>query len=162
MTKTNAMRLLDMSKIKYEVFEYEFDENDLAGTHAADFLKIPYSAFYKTLVLKGSRKGIFVCCISVEKELDLKKAAEAFGDKSCEMIHVKDLLSIAGYMRGACTPIGMKKKYPVFFDCDILELDEVYFSAGARGLSIKIKPQDMIKYVNAQIFDIKNIKKSYL
>ena len=155
MTKTNAMRLLANSKVEYEVFEYEYDENDLAGTHAADFLKIPYSSFYKTLVLKGSKNGIFVCCIAVDKELDLKKAAAAFKDKSCEMIHLKDLLGIAGYMRGACTPVGMKKNYPVFFDSDILSLDKVYMSAGARGLSIRIKPQDIIKYVNAQVCDIK-------
>ena len=154
MNKTNAMRLLTAAKIKFDVFEYEFDEDDLAGTHAADFLKIPYSTFYKTLVLKGSKNGTFVCCIPVDKELDLKKAAAAFNDKSCEMIHVKDLLGIAGYMRGACTPVGMKKNYPVFIHSDINTLDLVYLSAGARGASMRLAPADLISYTHATVCDI--------
>ena len=154
MIKTNAMRLLNTAKIQYETFEYEFDENDLSGLHAAAFLKIPSSTFYKTLVLKGSKNGIFVCCIAVDKELDLKKAAVSFNDKSCEMIHVKDLLGIAGYMRGACTPVGMKKKFPTFFDKNISNLEYVYMSAGARGLALKIKTEDIIRYCDATIADI--------
>lgn len=154
MNKTNVMRLLDKAKIKYETFEYEYDENDLSGVHAAEYLNISPSTFYKTLVLKGSRNGVFVCCIAVDKELDLKKAASVFKDKSCEMIHVKDLLNIAGYMRGACTPIGMKKRFPTFFDKNILDLEYVYMSAGARGLALKIKPEDMIGYTEAIIADL--------
>ncbi len=151
MTKTNAIRLLSASKIKFDVYEYKYNEEDLAGTHAAEYLNIPYSTFFKTLVLKGNRNGIFVCCIPVDKELDLKKAAAAFSDKSCEMIHVKDLLNIAGYVRGACTPVGMKKNYPVFFDEYINNLQEIYISAGAKGLAIKINTKDIIGFVKATV-----------
>lgn len=151
MTKTNAMRLLESEKINFEVFTYEYDENDLSGIHAAEFLKIKPCEFFKTLVLKGVKNGVFVCCIPVDRELDLKKAALVFNDKSCEMIHLKELLSIAGYMRGACTPVGMKKRFPVFFDESINNLDYVYMSAGARGLALKIKPLDMISYVEGKI-----------
>ncbi len=154
MVKTNAIRLLTSAKIKFEVFEYKFDENDLSGLHAAEFLKIPPSTFYKTLVLKGAKNGIFVCCIPVDEELDLKKAASIFNDKSCDMIHVKDLLGIAGYMRGACTPVGMKKHFPVFFQKDILDLENVYLSGGARGVAIKIKPEDIIGFVSGKTEDL--------
>ena len=151
MIKTNAIRLLTAAKLSFDIFEYEFDENDLSGLHAADYLQIPYSTFFKTLVLKGSKNGIFVCCIPVDKELDLKKAAIAFKDKSCDMIHVKELINIAGYMRGACTPVGMKKTYPVFFDESINLLDKVYLSAGARGLAMKISPNEIVNYVKGTI-----------
>lgn len=154
MVKTNAIRLLTSAKIKFDVFEYKFDENDLSGLHAAEFLQIPPSTFYKTLVLKGAKNGIFVCCIPVDKELDLKKAASVFNDKSCDMIHVKDLLGIAGYMRGACTPVGMKKHFPVFFQKDILNLDNVYLSGGARGVAVKIKPEDIVKFVDGKTEDL--------
>ncbi len=154
MQKTNAMRLLTSAKIDFEVYEYEYDENDLSGVHAAEFLKIPPSTFFKTLVLKGAKNGVFVCCIPVDEELDLKKAAVVFKDKSCDMIHVKDLLGIAGYMRGACTPIGMKKRFPTFIHTSVLNLDSVYVSAGARGMALKIKPEDLIEYVNANVCDI--------
>ena len=154
MVKTNAIRLLTASKIKFEVYEYEFDENDLSGLHAAEFLNIPPSTFYKTLVLKGARNGIFVCCIPVSEELDLKKAASVFNDKNCEMVHVKELLNIAGYVRGACTPVGMKKRFPTFFQRNILELDYVYISGGARGVALKIKPDDIINFVNGNTVDI--------
>lgn len=154
MVKTNAIRLLTSAKIKFDVFEYKFDENDLSGLHAAEFLQIPHSTFYKTLVLKGAKNGIFVCCIPVDKELDLKKAASVFNDKSCDMIHVKDLLGIAGYMRGACTPVGMKKHFPVFFQKDILNLDNVYLSGGARGVAVKIKPEDIVKFVDGKTEDL--------
>lgn len=154
MIKTNAIRLLNAAKINIEIYEYEYDENDLSGIHAAEFLKIPTSSFYKTLVLKGAKNGIFVCCIPVDKELDLKKAAAVFGDKSCDMIPVKELLNIAGYMRGACTPVGMKKHFPIFFQNDITSLEKVYISGGARGVALKIKPDDIIKFVNGKIEDI--------
>ena len=151
MTKTNAMRLLEKAKIDFEIFTYEYDENDLSGLHAAEYLKIKPCEFFKTLVLKGAKNGVFVCCIPVDNELDLKKAASVFKDKSCDMIHLKDLLGIAGYMRGACTPVGMKKLFPVFFDESINNLEYVYMSAGARGLALKIKPNDMISYVKGTI-----------
>ena len=154
MTKTNAMRLLANSKVEYEVFEYEYDENDLAGTHAADFLKIPYSSFYKTLVLKGSKNGIFVCCIAVDKELDLKKAAAAFKDKSCEMIPMKELLPLTGYIRGGCCPIGMKKHFPTYFHYTAEQFDHIYVSAGQRGLQIKVAPTDLIRESRGEIADL--------
>ena len=152
--KTNVMRLLDGKKLKYNSYFYGDGEAASAPEIAKTLGQNPDRVF-KTLVTVGKSGKNYIFVVPGSKELDLKKAAEALGDKSCEMIHVKELLSIAGYMRGACTPIGMKKKYPVFFDSDILELDEVYFSAGARGLSMKIKPQDMIKYVNAKVYDLK-------
>ena len=149
------MRLLSAAKIKFDVFEYEYDENDLSGIHAAEYLQIPLNTFYKTLVLKGQKNGVFVCCIPVDAELDLKKAASVVGEKSVEMIHVKDLLNIAGYMRGACTPVGMKKRFPVFFDKSIEQLDLVYMSAGARGLAMRISKDDMIAYNSALVKDLK-------
>ena len=116
MTKTNVMRLLDQAKIEYTALEYEFDENDLGGEHAADFLGLPYDQVFKTLVTRGSKGGIYVFCIPVDLELDLKKAAQCAGEKKIEMIHVKELLGLTGYIRGGCSPIGMKKKYPTFID----------------------------------------------
>jgi len=154
MTKTNAMRLLDKAKILYSVHEYEYDENDLSGVHAAEFLKISPSEFFKTLVLKGSKNGYFVCCIPVDKELDLKLAAAVMKDKSAEMLHVKDLLGITGYIRGGCSPIGMKKKYPTFIDESCTKLSEIYVSAGVRGCSVKLKVDDLVKYVDAAVCGI--------
>ena len=154
MQKTNAMRLLTSAKIPFETAEYEYDEADLSGVHAAEFLKIPLSQFFKTLVLQGARNGFFVCCVPVDREVDLKKAAAVFGDKSCDMIHVKDLLATTGYIRGGCSPIGMKKKFPTFFDDAILSLDRVYVSAGTRGCSLILEPQALITYVGGTVADI--------
>ncbi len=151
---TNAMRILTQAKIPFKAFEYKFDENDLAGTHAADFLKIRYCEFYKTLVLKGNKNGIFVCCVPVDCEIDLKKAAQCTNNKSVEMIAVKDLLAQAGYMRGACTPIGMKKSFPVYISNKINELDFVFISGGARGIALKLSPESLVKYTKAVLCDI--------
>ncbi|MBR2861748.1 MAG: Cys-tRNA(Pro) deacylase [Clostridia bacterium] len=150
MTKTNVMRLLDKAKINYQGFEYEFDENDLSGTHAADFLSVPHRIFYKTLAVKDNKNQIFVFCLSVEDELDLKKAANVTKSKSVEMLHVSDLLKTVGYMRGACSPIGMKKKFSTFFDNKVLSEDEIYISAGARGVAIKLKTEDLLKFTCAE------------
>lgn len=154
MTKTNAVRMLEKSKIPFEVFEYEYDENDLSGVHAAENLGIAPELFYKTLVLKGSKNGYFVCCIAVNKEIDLKKAAKAISDKSAEMLHVKELLPTTGYIRGGCSPIGMKKNFPTFFDSDILQREYVYVSGGMRGCAVKIKRELLVPFVNGKIIDI--------
>ncbi len=150
MTKTNVMRLLDKAKINYQAFEYEFDENDLSGTHAADFLKIPHRIFYKTLAVKDNKNQIFVFCLSVEDELDLKKAAICTKSKSVEMLHVADLLKTVGYMRGACSPIGMKKKFPTFFDSKILGEQEIFVSAGTRGVALKLSTTDLLNFTSAK------------
>ena len=113
MIKTNAMRRLDAAKIKYEVKEYEVDENDLSGTHIAEQIGLPFTQVFKTLVAKGEKSGVVVFCIPVDREIDLKKAAVVTGNKKLEMLHVKDLLGTTGYIRGGCSPIGMKKKFPI-------------------------------------------------
>lgn len=154
MNKTNAMRMLDSAKIKYEVFLYEYDENDLSGVHAAEFLKIKPSEFYKTLVLKGERNGYFVCCIPVDKEVDLKKAAGVMKDKSVDMLHVQDLQGITGYIRGGCSPIGMKKKFPTFFDRDVEKLEKVFVSGGMRGCAIKVNSKELREYIKGCTADI--------
>lgn len=114
--KTNVMRLLDAAKIPYEAKSYPVDEEDLSGSHAADMMGVDHGSMFKTLVLKGEKTGYLVCCIPVDDEVDLKKAARAAGDKKVEMIHMKDLLPVTGYIRGGCSPIGMKKKFPTYLD----------------------------------------------
>ena len=114
--KTNVMRLLDKAKISYEAKEYPVDENDLSGSHVADLLGVDHGSMFKTLVLKGDKTGYLVCCIPVDGEVDLKKAAKAAGDKKVEMLPMKDLLAVTGYIRGGCSPIGMKKRFPTYLD----------------------------------------------
>lgn len=152
--KTNATRMLASAKIKFETFEYKYDESDLSGLHIANEMSEDPKLVYKTLVTKGSKTGINVFCIPVEKELDLKKCAKAVGDKSIDMIHVKDLLSLTGYIRGGCSPIGMKKQYPTFIDISAENLDKIYVSAGKRGGQILINPNDLKAFVKAEFTDI--------
>lgn len=133
-TKTNVMRLLDAAKIPYEAKEYPVDENDLSGSHAADMLGVDHGSVFKTLVLKGERTGFLVCCIPVDGEVDLKKAAKAAGDKKVEMLPMKDLLATTGYIRGGCSPIGMKKKFPTFIDEAALKYETIAVSAGPEGI----------------------------
>ena len=114
--KTNVMRLLEAAGISFETGTYDVDENDLSRSHAADLMGVDHDTMYKTLVLKGEKKGYLVCCLPVDEELDLKKAAKAAGEKKVEMIHVKDMLSVTGYIRGGCSPIGMKKKFPTYIE----------------------------------------------
>ena len=154
MTKTNVMRLLDQAKIEYTALEYEFDENDLGGEHAADFLGLPYEQVFKTLVTRGSKGGIYVFCIPVDLELDLKKAAACAGEKKIEMIHVKELLGLTGYIRGGCSPIGMKKKYPTYIDETATLFDVISVSAGQRGVQIRLSPFELAEYIGAQFCDI--------
>ncbi|MBO7451491.1 MAG: Cys-tRNA(Pro) deacylase [Clostridiales bacterium] len=154
MKKTNAMRELTAAGLEYEALEYEFDENDLDGHHVAEFLNLPYEEVFKTLVTRGESKAIYVFCLSVDDELDLKKAARLAGEKKIEMIPVKEILNLTGYIRGGCSPVGMKKKYPTFFDEMIELVDDVSVSGGQRGLQIRMKAQDLTNYLNATIGDI--------
>ena len=137
MNKTNVMRLLDAAKISYRAAEYEFDENDLSGLHAAEGIGMPPEQIFKTLVARGEKQGYLVFCIPVCCELDLKKAAKAAKDKKVELIHVKELLPLTGYIRGGCSPIGMKKQFPTFADAAIADAETVCFSGGRVGLQIE-------------------------
>ena len=150
MVKTNVMRLLDAAGIAYGTGTYEVDENDLSGSHAADLLGVEHDRMYKTLVLKGGKKGYFVCCIPVDEELHLKKAARAAGDKKVEMIHMKDLLAVTGYIRGGCSPIGMKKQFPTFVEESAVLYDEIAISAGLRGQQILISPQTLVTFIRGK------------
>ena len=150
MVKTNVMRLLDAARIVYETGTYEVDENDLSGSHAADLMGVDHDRMYKTLVLKGEKKGYLVCCIPVDEELDLKKAARAAGEKKVEMIHVKDMFDITGYIRGGCSPIGMKKHFPTYIEETAILYDRITVSAGQRGVQISVEPDKLAGYLEAE------------
>lgn len=152
--KTNAARLLDQLKIGYELIEYAVDESDLGAAHIAEQLGQPIERLFKTLVLRGDRSGLFVCVIPGAEEVDLKKAAKATGNKKCEMIHVKELLPLTGYIRGGCSPVGMKKPLPTYFHESITNYDRIYCSAGQRGLQFCIAPNDIIRAANGTVCDI--------
>ena len=154
MTKTNAARLLDKSGIRYELVEYEVDESDLSAVSVAAKLNQDIDRVFKTLVLRGDKTGIFVCVIPGAAELDLKKAAQASGNKSVAMIAVKEILSLTGYIRGGCSPIGMKKNYPTFIDETCTLFDSIYISAGIRGLQLKLAPDDLIRVTSCKISDL--------
>ena len=153
-TKTNAVRLVEQANIPCRESFYEYDEKDLNGNHAAKAIGMPGEQVFKTLVARGERTGINVFCIPVCCELDLKKAAKAAGDKNMQMVPVKDLLSLTGYIRGGCSPVGMKKKYPTFFDETAIVWDEIAVSAGARGHQMILEPQRLAQLVNAEFVDI--------
>lgn len=154
MEKTNAARLLSAASITYELIPYEYTEDDLSATHVAQTLGEDIERVFKTLVLRGDRNGLFVCVIPGNFEVDLKLAAKISGNKSCQMIHVKELLPLTGYIRGGCSPIGMKKKYPTFIHESALLYDYIFISAGVRGLQIKIAPADLIGFVGAEIYPL--------
>lgn len=154
MTKTNAMRLLDQAKINYQTFEYEWDEEHLGGEHVASQIGIPVEQVFKTLVARGDKKGILVFVIPVNTELNLKKAAQAAGDKKVEMIHVKELLGLTGYIRGGCSPIGMKKKYPTFIDETAILFDHITVSAGVRGCQLYLSREQLVSYVDATLYEL--------
>ena len=143
------MRLLDAAGIEYEAGEYEVDENDLSGSHAADMMGVDHDSMFKTLVLRGEKTGYLVCCIPVDEELDLKKVAKAAGDKKVEMIHMKELLPLTGYIRGGCSPIGMKKKFPTYIEETAVLFDKIAVSAGMRGVQILIDPEHLAAYTEA-------------
>lgn len=152
--KTNAARLLDKAKIKYNLIPYEFDENDLAAQHVADSLGQDIAKVFKTLVLHGDKTGYVVCVIPGDKEVDLKALAKVSGNKKVEMIPMKDLLQVTGYIRGGCSPIGMKKRFPTYFHTTAMQQDLIYVSAGVRGLQIEIAPQDLIDFVQAAVAEV--------
>ena len=149
--KTNAARLLDKAKIAYELIPYEVDENDLSAIHVADSLGENIEQVFKTLVLHGDKNGHFVCVILGEHEVDLKLAAKASGNKKCDLIPMKELLPLTGYIRGGCTPIGMKKPFPTYIHESCLNYPYIYISAGQRGLQLKLDPNDLIKEVHAEV-----------
>lgn len=149
--KTNVARLLDRARIAYELIPYEVDENDLAATHVAESLGEDIKRVFKTLVLHGERAGHFVCVIPGDAEVDLKKAAKVAGAKKAELIPMKELLPLTGYIRGGCSPIGMKKPFPTFVHSTALDYDHIYVSAGQRGLQLKINPGELVAYIKATV-----------
>ena len=153
-TKTNAVRLVQQAGIPCREAFYEFDEQDLSGGHAAQAIGMPEEQVFKTLVARGERTGINVFCIPVCCELDLKKAAKAAGDKNMELIHVKELLGLTGYIRGGCSPVGMKKKFPTFLDELCLLCDEIALSAGERGHQMIVPPEPIAAMLDAKIVDL--------
>jgi len=153
-TITNVMRLLDRAGIPYETEEYEYDESDLSGVHAAAVLGFDPDMVFKTLVLHGDKKGYFVCVIPVACEVDLKKAAAVTGDKKCDLIAVKELLPLTGYIRGGCSPVGMKKQFPTYID-EVAQLQEkISVSAGQRGVQVVLAPDALCRYVGAAYADL--------
>lgn len=153
-TKTNAIRLIQQAGISCRESFYEYDEKDLSGMHAAEAIGLPPEQVFKTLVARGAKTGINVFCIPVCCELDLKKAAKAAGDKNIALIPVKELLSLTGYVRGGCSPVGMKRKYPTFIDETCILFDEIAVSAGERGHQMIVSVQGLAALVGAQIVDI--------
>lgn len=153
-TKTNAVRLVQQAGLPCREAFYEFDENDLSGNHAAEAIGMPPEQVFKTLVARGERTGINVFCIPVCCELDLKKAARAAGDKNMELVHVKELLGLTGYIRGGCSPVGMKKHFPTFFDETCQLYDEIAVSAGARGHQMIVPPEPLAELVDAGLVDL--------
>ena len=152
--KTNAARLLDAAGIEYELVPYSYSEEDLSAESVAAELNEPIEQLFKTLVLRGDKTKEFVCVIPGDMEVDLKVAAKISGNKNCEMLHVKDLLPTTGYIRGGCSPIGMKKPFPTFIHESALLYDYIYISAGKRGLQIKINPQALIDFVKMGIYPL--------
>lgn len=152
--KTNAARLLDAAGIAYSLAEYQVDEEHLEASHVAEQLGEDLDRVFKTLVLRGDKTGPFVCVIPGSLEVDLKLAARISGNKNCEMLHVKELLPLTGYIRGGCSPVGMKKLFPTFIHESALMYDSIYVSAGVRGLQLRIAPQDLIQFTEAKIYPI--------
>ena len=153
-SKTNAVRLVEQAGIPCREVFYDFDENDLNGNHVAKAIGMPPEQVFKTLVARGERTGINIFCIPVCCELNLKKAAKAAGDKNMELVPMKELLSLTGYIRGGCSPVGMKRKYPTFFDETAILFDEIALSAGARGHQMLVPPDDIVQLTNSTYSDI--------
>ena len=155
-TKTNAMRQLDAAKISYEILSYTVDENDLSATHIADQIGLPYERVFKTIVTKGDKTGYLVFCIPADCEIDLKAAAAATGNKRIEPLAVKDLLGVTGYIRGGCSPIGMKKKFPTYFDSSACEVESLTVSAGVRGMQLLVNREKLMHFTGATAVSIAN------
>lgn len=154
MITTNAMRLLKAARVPFEVREYEVDENDLSGVHIAESLGISPDVMFKTLVARGESGGIYVFCIPSASELDLKKCASLVKEKKIEMVHVKELLGLTGYIRGGCSPVGMKKKYPTYMDETATIFSPIYVSAGARGAQLVIDPETLASFADIIFADL--------
>lgn len=154
MVTTNAMRKLRAAKIPFAVREYEVDENDLSGVHIAESLGISPDCMFKTLVARGESGGIYVFCIPSASELDLKKCAALVGEKKIEMVHVKELLGLTGYIRGGCSPVGMKKKYPTYMDETATLFSPIYVSAGVRGAQLEIDPETLAAFEDITFADL--------
>ncbi len=154
MNKTNAMRMLDKAKIKYEAMEYVPNEDDLSGTTVAAQIGLDPKTVFKTLTARGDKTGVCVFCIPSCDELDLKKAAKVSKNKSVELLHVKDLLSVTGYIRGGCSPIGMKKNYPVFIDKSSENYEKITVSAGVKGCQLLINTKELIAFTKAEVSEI--------
>ena len=152
--KTNATRLLTAAGLPFHTREYEVDESDLSGTHVARQLGLPPEQVFKTLVLKGEKVGYFVCCVPVNSEVDLKKAARAAGDKKAAMIPMRDLKEVTGYIRGGCSPIGMKKPFPTVLDASAEAFETICFSAGRIGAQVEASPKDLQKIVKVRFADV--------
>lgn len=151
MKKTNAMRILETKKVSYRVLEYIPDENDLSGVHVAEQIGLPPEQVFKTLVARGDKNGVAVFCIPCGGVLDLKTAARLTGNKRVEMLHVRELPALTGYIRGGCSPIGMKKNYPTFLDESARKCDEIAVSAGIRGCQVLLSPEDLIACVGCTV-----------
>jgi len=154
MTKTNVMRLLSAAGINYSVKEYPVDEDDLSALHAAEVLGMPVEQVFKTLVLRGASGAYFVCCIPGDAELDLKKTARAANEKSADLIPMKDLQPVTGYIRGGCSPVGMKKQFPTFIDETAQLFDSISVSAGERGVQVILPPLDLAAFISARFADL--------
>lgn len=154
MNKTNAIRILESKNISFDIKEYEIDENDLSGESVAEKIGANNEEVFKTLVAKGDKTGYCVFCIPVNFELNLKKAAKSSGNKSVELIKVKELFPLTGYVRGGCSPIGMKKLFPTFIDETAQLFERIFISAGIRGMQIQINPEDLRNLINAEFFDL--------
>ncbi|MBP5560312.1 MAG: Cys-tRNA(Pro) deacylase [Muribaculaceae bacterium] len=152
--KTNAARLLDQANVAYELVAYEVDENDLSATHLAATIGEDIDTVFKTLVLRGDKTGHFVCVIPGNDEVDLKKAAKASGNKKCDLIPMKELLPTTGYIRGGCSPVGMKKPFPTFIHETCILFDHIFVSAGQRGLQFRIAPDNLVAFTQATVTDL--------
>ncbi len=158
-SKTNVARLLDKAKVAYKLLSYDFDPDDLNATHAADSFGYEYGRVFKTLVLRGDKTGLFVCVIPSDKSVDLKKAAKVSANKSASMLHVSELLENTGYIRGGCSPFGMKKNFPTYIDSSVMQWATITLSAGQRGKMIEAKPQDLIALGRMHTADIVSTEK---
>ena len=154
MNKTNAMRKLDKAGIKYEPIEYVPDDSDLSGVHIAKQTGLPPEIMFKTLVARGEKRGLLVFCIPVNAELDLKKCAALAGDKRVELVAVKELLGLTGYIRGGCSPIGMKKDFPTYFDETVILYDKITVSAGIKGCQLMLSQSELIDFIGATVADL--------
>ncbi len=154
MKKTNAMRILDRNKVKYNAIKYQVDEADLSAIHVAESLGQDIAKVFKTLVLEGDKTGFIVACIPGADEVHLKKLASVSGNKKCAMIPMKNILNITGYIRGGCSPVGMKKTFPTYIHESATQFDTIYVSAGVRGMQVEVDPDDLIKITDASIGDL--------